>query len=416
MKNNYLSSFFSDSYSDKWLWGGVKWDIETMKRMENEKALENYGYKVYSQNDEDGIINEIFKRIGTTNKKFIEFGLQDGLESNTHYLLFYGWNGLWIECDEDSYAQINKKFVRVIQSGQLKVLKEFITKDNINELFSKAGFKGEIDLLSIDIDGNDYYVFDEISIVNPRVVIMEFNGKFSPDYEWVMPYNPEHIWDGTDKHGASLKALELLADRKGYQLVGTNINGCNAFFVRKDLTKDLFIEPATAENLFNPMRVNFKHKAGHPSGNCLFNQRAGIEGVFDFYPNENIVFQYGFHAEEKNINSRYRWMSAKEGKCLLKVPVQQAQKINIYYMNALPDNFMAHMVLEITINGHRYPAYQVDTQRGKIQFVLQDEVKAGDILSILFSSNILWSPKEKLNTEDTRLIGVGFEIDTIEFE
>ncbi len=415
MKKEYLNSIFSDLYSDKWLWGGISWDIGTIRRMENEKALENYGYKVYSQNDEDGIIQEIFHRIGTTNKKFIEFGVQDGLESNTHYLLFHDWKGLWIECDEDSYTQINKKFIRVIQSGQLTVLKEFITKDNINNLFQKAKFEGEIDLLSIDIDGNDYYIFDAISEVNPRVVIMEYNGKFPPDYEWCMPYNAEHIWDGTDKHGASLKALEVLAERKGYQLVGTNINGCNAFFVRKDLTGNLFLLPPTAEFLFNPMRVNLKHKAGHPSGNCLYNQRSGSEGVFDFYPNENIVFLYGFHEEEKNINSRYRWMRAKEGKCLLKVSTHNVKKIVFYYLNEFPDEFMNSVYLEVTINGQECFKYDLISQRGKIELVLSDEVREGDFLSIIFYTNILWCPKEKLKIEDSRMLGVGIEIDTIEF-
>lgn len=102
------------------------------------------------------------------------------------------------------------KFRPVIENGQLKVVNAFITKDNINHLFDEAGFTGEIDLLSIDIDGNDLYVWENIETVNPRVVITEYNGKFPPDLDWKQAYPADHVWDGTDWHGASLKAFEIL--------------------------------------------------------------------------------------------------------------------------------------------------------------------------------------------------------------
>ncbi len=118
---------------------GFCWDEQARERMRNPKALEPYGYKVYSQNDEDGIIHEIFKRIGTINKSFIEFGVQNGLESNCHLLLFYGWKGLWIEGDEVFCSEIETKFRTVIRNGQLKIINRFITKDNINEIFTRGG-------------------------------------------------------------------------------------------------------------------------------------------------------------------------------------------------------------------------------------------------------------------------------------
>lgn len=177
--------------------------------------LEKYGYKVYSQNDEDGIIAEIFNRIGITNKIFVEFGVQNGLESNTHLLLLKDWKGLWIEGSESSCREINVLFNEVINgSHQLIVINEFITKDNINEIIQSANITGEIDLLSIDIDGNDWHIFNEISIVNPRVIVIEYNAKLPPDLEWVMPYNPSRMWDGSDYFGASLKAIEKLAEKK----------------------------------------------------------------------------------------------------------------------------------------------------------------------------------------------------------
>jgi hypothetical protein len=134
----------------------------------------------------------------------------------------------------------------------LTAVNAFITVENINRLISEdGGISGEIDLLSVDIDGNDYWIWEKITCIKPRVVVIEYNAKFPPPCEWVMDYDPNHIWDESDKHGASLKSLELLGNRLGYSLVGTNMNGVNAFFVRKDLAKGLFAEPATAENLYH---------------------------------------------------------------------------------------------------------------------------------------------------------------------
>lgn len=213
------------------IWGGYRWDKATEQRLKNEKCLEGYGFKTYSQNDEDGIIEEIFDRIGTTNRTFIEFGVENGLESNCHLLLHKGWNGLWIDGGKEHYEQILIKFNPVIQNGQLKVTNAFITRENINELIEDAKIVGSIDLLSVDVDGNDYYIWEAINVVDPRVVIIEYNGKFPPSVDWKMAYDKNHIWPETDWHGASLKALQLLGESKGYQLVGTNINGANAFFV-----------------------------------------------------------------------------------------------------------------------------------------------------------------------------------------
>jgi len=241
-------------------------EVELAEHLKDPIYLERYGYKVYSQNDEDGIIAEIFKRIGTSSKKFIEFGVQDGLESNGHFLLHKGWQGLWIEGSPDCCKQICDNFKNPIMENQLNVINAFINKDNINDLIS-ASMNGDIDLLSIDIDGNDYHVWKAIDCVNPRVVCIEYNAKFPPDFEYVMKYNKTHIWDGSDNHSASLKSLEILGNELGYQLVGTNMAGVNAFFVKKELAKDLFVLPATAEILYNPPRYSsgLKYIAGHTS-------------------------------------------------------------------------------------------------------------------------------------------------------
>jgi len=240
---------------------------ELKNRLNNTLYLEQFGYKVYSQHDEDGIIEEIFNRIGTTNKIFVEFGVEYGIESNGHYLLHKGWKGLWIEGKTKHIKEIHQLFKKLIDSKRLTVINGFITKDNINSLIAEQGkIKGEIDLLSIDIDGNDYWVWEAITCIDPRVVIIEYNAKFPPNFEWIMEYDAKHIWNQSDEQGASLKSLELLGTKLGYQLVGTNITGANAFFVKEELAKDLFIKPSIAEKLYNPARwTTMCYISGHPS-------------------------------------------------------------------------------------------------------------------------------------------------------
>jgi len=251
------------------VYGGYRWERQTEEHLHDPEFLESYGYKVYSQNDEDGILQEIFDRIGTETKRFVEFGVQDGLECNSHYLLHKGWTGLWLEGSEAFYRQIQKNFAAVIAEGSLKTDCVFITRENIDRVLETHLPSREVDLLSIDVDGNDYHIWEAISCISPRVVCIEYNGRFPPDCEWVMPYFSEHTWGGNDYFGASLKALENLGRKKGYQLVGTNLTGVNAFFVREDLAQGKFPEPATAENLYNAPKYTWRHITGHPNEFCL---------------------------------------------------------------------------------------------------------------------------------------------------
>jgi hypothetical protein len=233
--------------------------------LSDERRLEPYGYKVYSQADEDGILAEIFRRIGATDHRFIEFGCGDGLENNTSYLALQGWRGLWIDSLEHNEAAIRKRWTEAVTSGQLSLQRAFITADNINDLISANGFSGEIDLLSIDIDSNDYHVWEAISVVQPRVVCIEYNAKYPPPFRWVMPRDDSYVWDGTDRMGASLSALAELGERKGLALVGCDIIGANAFFVRQDLAAGKFAEPFTPENHYHPPRyyMTFGFFTGH---------------------------------------------------------------------------------------------------------------------------------------------------------
>jgi len=242
-------------------------EIERIKnnpRYKDPKSLIPSGSKIYSQNDEDGIIREIFSRIGTSNKKFVEFGIGNGLQNNTIALLFDDWNGLWIDGSTRSIKAINNNLSKIINSGKLKVIKSFITKDNINELIFNNIDSSEIDLLSVDIDGNDYHVLNGLTCIKPRVIVIEYNAKFPPPISFCMDYNESYIWKGDDCFGVSLKFLEENID--GYCLVGCNVTGVNAFFVREDLVADCFFEPFTAENHYEPARYYLSNfSSGHPA-------------------------------------------------------------------------------------------------------------------------------------------------------
>jgi hypothetical protein len=243
------------------------WDEEMKKpRHADPKRLVRYGYKVYCQNDEDGIIAEIFRRIGTASRTFVEFGVETGVECNSVKLLVEGWRGLWIESNPTSAGAIRREFAPFIAAGKLVLQESLVTAENINALIGQGGFSGEIDLLSIDIDNNDYWVWKAIDIVNPRVVAIEYNATLRPPMALVVPYRADAQWDGSNHYGASLEALVRLAAAKNYRLVGCSIAGVNAFFVRADLCADRFLEPATAQEHYEPPRHYFHMlPAGHRS-------------------------------------------------------------------------------------------------------------------------------------------------------
>lgn len=234
------------------------WADELAKpRHADPKRLLRYGFKMYSQSDEDGIVQEIFRRIGTTNRKFVEFGVEAGLECITAKLLLEGWSGQWIEAASNYAAAIRNNLRGYIEAGQLRVTESLVTAENINQLIAAAGLAGDIDLLSIDIDNNDYWVWKAIDVIKPRVVVIEYNPTLRPPLSLVVPYRPDAQWDGSNYFGASLEALVRLARSKDYRIVGCNIAGVNAFFVRNDLGAGAFLEPATAEEHFEPARYYF---------------------------------------------------------------------------------------------------------------------------------------------------------------
>ena len=240
-------------------------ELLAQPRYDNPKRLERYGFKAYSQNDEDGIIQEIFRRIGTTSRTFFEFGAGNGLEINCCYLLLQGWSGAWADTEEQYLSQVRTMFMPWIASGKLTVSRGAITAENINEVMQTLKLPAELDLLSIDVDGNDYYIFEALT-ARPRVVIIEYNAELRPPVRLVQ--KPTDRWDDTSYSGASLAALTALAKLKDYVLVGTNLPGVNAFFVRDDCAEGKFADDATAENHYHPPRYKLG-EFGFPTGHML---------------------------------------------------------------------------------------------------------------------------------------------------
>lgn len=216
-------------------------------------CLVRWGRKVYSQNDEDGIIAEIFRRIGVESKRFIEIGSGDGRENNTLALLVQGWTGGWIDAKGRNARRIRRYFGPLLDRGRLKFAAGIVTKISAAGLIGQVGGLNDLDLFSIDIDGNDFHILEALPLAS-RVIVLEYNVKFPPPIEWVMPYDPAHVWDGTDYFGASLASYERLMRAKGYSLVGCNLTGTNAFFIRNDLVDGKFLSPFTAEKHFEECR------------------------------------------------------------------------------------------------------------------------------------------------------------------
>ena len=216
---------------------------------------------VNSQNGEDGILAEIFNRIGETDRVFVEIGVGDGLENNSAFLLAQGWRGFWV----DGSANFLPIAQRVLARGvdRLRWHVGFVDRETIAPILSELGVPTEFDLLSLDIDQNTYHVWDGLRSLRPRVVAIEYNAAIPASVDWKVNYSPDRVWAAGQNYGASLKALERLGAEMGYRLVGCDFNGINAFFVRNDLVDSHFAEPYTAENHYEPCRHLLVHQTLH---------------------------------------------------------------------------------------------------------------------------------------------------------
>jgi len=223
-------------------------------------SLNAYERKISSQNGEDGIILELFARLRVVDPYFVEFGAEAGVECNSaHLARTYGWSGVMIEGGDASFAELKKNYEAF---SKVRAVHGMVTKENIATIFAANGVPKTLDLLSIDVDGNDYYLWEALAEYRASVVIVEINPAYPPPRRWVMAYNPEHGWQHDNYYGASLSSLTALGDRLGYALLGIDANVVKAFFIRRDLLEAVGFPERTPEDVYRAPLYRQPHRDG----------------------------------------------------------------------------------------------------------------------------------------------------------
>jgi hypothetical protein len=238
-------------------------ELQRDERYADPLRLLRYQHQVCSQNGEDGVIREIFRRIGTTNRVFAEVGVGTGTENNTAFLLSEGWNGFWFDGDNNFLNALRGR--QDLSDKCLKSKVSFVTKENIATLFEQLHVPKDFDLLSLDIDQNTYFLWEGLQEYRARVVVVEYNAAIPSDVDWKVNYRSDRVWDGSQNFGASLKAFENLGHSLGYSLVGCEAVGANAFFVLSSLVGNKFKAPYTAENHYEPPRYYLQSRQSQRS-------------------------------------------------------------------------------------------------------------------------------------------------------
>jgi hypothetical protein len=232
-----IQDLYREIDAAKMLTAHVLIDHMTMQGVVN--SIQEAEFKVFSQFGDDGIIQFLIRHVGIRpeNRSFIEFGVENYEEANTRFLLMNNnWRGLILDGDPGNIAHV--KASEYYWKHDLTAVAAFIDRESVNDLFVRYGFAGEMGLLSIDIDGNDYWVWERIEVVKPVIVVVEYNSIFGARHAVTIPYSP--TFHRLRAHysnlywGCSLKALCLLAQRKGYTFIGCNSAGNNAYFVQKE--------------------------------------------------------------------------------------------------------------------------------------------------------------------------------------
>lgn len=241
--NEMFNILLDDTKSPKLNLGKLQATLNNQKEKIN--SIHEIEFKVFSQWGDDGIIQYLINKIDIVNKTFIEFGVENYKESNTRFLLINNnWSGYVIDGSKENIGYIKRDSIS--WAFDIRAKEAFITKENINELLSefiRLGYDPEIGLLSIDIDGNDFWIWKEIDVINPIIVVTEYNAVFGKYNAWTIPYKADFYRHNESTSfqywGASLKAFCKLAETKGYYFIGCNSNGNNAYFVRKDKISNL---------------------------------------------------------------------------------------------------------------------------------------------------------------------------------
>ena len=234
--------------------------FENFQGKQSSKIID-YEFQVFSQWGEDGIISYLVNNLDIENNFFIEFGVGNYLESNTRFLLKkFNWSGLIIDSSQKNINYIKKD--KIYWQHNINALCEFVSRENINKIFLENVSQKNIGLLSIDIDGNDYWVWKAITTIDPSIVVIEYNSILGSSKNYTVPYSKNFERNRAHYsnlyYGASLPALVKLGKEKGYALVTCNSAGNNAFFVKKNLlndkVKELSIKEAFQERKFRESR------------------------------------------------------------------------------------------------------------------------------------------------------------------
>ena len=217
-------------------------------------SLQQAEKSIYSQHGEDGVIEALLNKIPVNHKFIVEFGAHDGINmSNSRYLIKdKGWSAFLIEGDKRFYSKLEKVYDK---QDNVKCLQSFVTPENIDQLFTQAKVPVDFEVLSIDIDSIDYYVWEGLLKFFPKIVIVEYNSVVAGDVEYIVERDKAIELSGTSEEGASLLAYERLAEKKGYQLVYTELSGANAFFIHESIKQyfpDTDWQQLTVSNLYQP--------------------------------------------------------------------------------------------------------------------------------------------------------------------
>jgi hypothetical protein len=224
---------------------------------------------IYCQGAEEAILDRVFELIAPGRRFCVEFGAGDGLRnSNTARLVRdHSWSGVMIEASDYRFAKLRENHG---DASNVRIMQATAQPETVEQLFADADVPGDLDLLSIDIDGNDYWVWRAIERYRPKVVVIEYNPYYAPPERWVMKYNAEHVWDGSTYYGASLESLCALGKQKGYELICCDHQGNNAFFVERSRYARFALESNAPQVLYRPAmyKVRFVGKntfvTGHP--------------------------------------------------------------------------------------------------------------------------------------------------------
>lgn len=220
------------------------------RQLAHPNPLTRFGRRCFSQGDEDGLVMEFTRRLGIERGHFVEFGVGNGMENNSLILLALGWRGAWIGGEDLAFDPS--------ASDKLFFFKDWVTADNMFDLFGRGCAAlgqppADIDLVSMDLDGNDHHYCRELLAkgIRPRLFVVEYNSKFPPPVEFVMEYDARHRWGGDDHFGASLSSFDTLFREFGYRLICCNAaTGANAYFVPEDLADRFPEAPERIEDIF----------------------------------------------------------------------------------------------------------------------------------------------------------------------